>query len=110
MTSESVCQVARSWVDVNCFHTRLLGVVCFAIATVREFMDTSSYILVVSTAEFFQDNITSQNYITKLHHNITSQYYITKLHHKIASQYCITILHHKITSQNYITILHNNIT
>jgi hypothetical protein len=27
MYSESVCQVARSWVDVGTFHTRLFGVV-----------------------------------------------------------------------------------
>jgi hypothetical protein len=27
MSSESVCQVARSWVDVGSFHTRLFGVV-----------------------------------------------------------------------------------
>jgi len=27
MSSESVCQVALSWVDVGSFHTRLFGVV-----------------------------------------------------------------------------------
>ena len=27
MSSESVCQVARSWVDVGSFHAHLLGVV-----------------------------------------------------------------------------------
>jgi len=27
MSSESVCHVANSWVDVGSFHTRLLGVV-----------------------------------------------------------------------------------
>jgi hypothetical protein len=27
MSSESVCHVARSWVDVGSFHTRLYGVV-----------------------------------------------------------------------------------
>jgi len=27
MSSESVCQVARSWVDVGSFHMRLFGVV-----------------------------------------------------------------------------------
>jgi hypothetical protein len=43
MSSESVCQIARSWVDVGRFHTRLFGVVYFAIASVREFMDTPSY-------------------------------------------------------------------
>ena len=26
MSSESVCQVAHSWVDVDSFHTRLFGV------------------------------------------------------------------------------------
>jgi hypothetical protein len=42
MSSESVCQVARSWVDVGSFHTRLFGVVYFAIASVREFLDKPS--------------------------------------------------------------------
>jgi hypothetical protein len=46
MSSESVCQVARSWVEVGSFHTRLFGVVRFAIASVREFLDTPSYIVV----------------------------------------------------------------
>jgi len=27
MSSESVCQVARNWVDVDSFHTHLFGVV-----------------------------------------------------------------------------------
>ena len=27
MSSESVCRVARSWVEVGSFHTRLFGVV-----------------------------------------------------------------------------------
>ena len=27
MFIESVCQVAHSWVDLDCFHTRLFGVV-----------------------------------------------------------------------------------
>jgi hypothetical protein len=43
MSSESVHQVARSWVDVGSFHKRLFGVVYFAIASVREFLDTTSY-------------------------------------------------------------------
>jgi hypothetical protein len=43
MSSESVCQVARSWVDVGSFHKRLFGVVYFAILSVREFLDTPSY-------------------------------------------------------------------
>jgi hypothetical protein len=30
MSSESVCQVARSWVDVGSFQKRLFGVVYFA--------------------------------------------------------------------------------
>jgi hypothetical protein len=43
MSSQSVEQVARSWVDVGSFHTRLLVVVYFAaIASVREFLDTPS--------------------------------------------------------------------
>jgi hypothetical protein len=45
MYSVSVCQVARSWVDVGSCHTRLFGVVYFAIASVREFLDPPSYSL-----------------------------------------------------------------
>jgi hypothetical protein len=43
MSSESVCQVARSWVDVGSFHTRL--VVRFMIFTpsVWNILDTPSY-------------------------------------------------------------------
>jgi hypothetical protein len=40
MSSESVFQVARGWVDVGSFHIRLFGVVYLAIASVREFLDT----------------------------------------------------------------------
>jgi hypothetical protein len=45
MSSESVCQVARSWVDMGSFHTRLFGVVYFTIASVQEFLDTPLYIM-----------------------------------------------------------------
>jgi hypothetical protein len=45
MSSESVCQVARSWVDVGSFHTRIFGVLYYAVASVREFLDTPSYLI-----------------------------------------------------------------
>jgi hypothetical protein len=43
MSSESVCQVARKWVDMGSFHPRL--VVRFVIFTVsvRNILDTRSY-------------------------------------------------------------------
>jgi hypothetical protein len=41
VSSESMCQVARSWVDVGSFHTRLFGVVYFVIDSFREFLDTN---------------------------------------------------------------------
>jgi hypothetical protein len=44
MSSESVCQVAHSWVDVSSFHPRLFEVMYFAIASVREFPDTPSHL------------------------------------------------------------------
>jgi hypothetical protein len=53
MTSESVWQVARSWVDVGSFHTRLFGVVYFAITSFREFLDTPSYIWNYSTVKLY---------------------------------------------------------
>jgi hypothetical protein len=44
MSTESMCKVARNWVDVGSFHTRLFGVVYFDIASVREFLDSPSRI------------------------------------------------------------------
>jgi hypothetical protein len=53
MSSESVCQVARSGEEVGSFHTRLFGVVYFAIASVREFLDKSSYIHIFVWTRYF---------------------------------------------------------
>jgi hypothetical protein len=39
MSSESVCQVARNWMKVGSFQTRLLGVLYFSIVSVREILD-----------------------------------------------------------------------
>jgi hypothetical protein len=36
MSSESVCQVARSWVGVSSFHTRLFGVVYMTCGDFRD--------------------------------------------------------------------------
>jgi hypothetical protein len=60
MSSESVCQVARSWVDVSIIHTRLFGVVYFAIASFREFLDTPSY----CRGEESGDSTTVRTYVT----------------------------------------------
>jgi hypothetical protein len=43
MSSESVCQVARSWVDVGSFHTRLVVRFMIFTASVRNTLDTPSY-------------------------------------------------------------------
>jgi hypothetical protein len=43
MSSESVCPIASNWVDMGSFHTSLFGVVYFAIASVREFLDKPTY-------------------------------------------------------------------
>jgi hypothetical protein len=45
VSSESMCQVARSWVNGGNFLSCLFDVVYFAIASVREFLDTPSYSL-----------------------------------------------------------------
>jgi hypothetical protein len=45
MSSESVCQVARSWVDVGSFHTRLVACFMTFTASVRNILDTPSYFL-----------------------------------------------------------------
>jgi hypothetical protein len=47
MFSESVCQVARSWADVGNFHTCLVVRFMNFRASVRNILDTSSYLLVV---------------------------------------------------------------
>jgi hypothetical protein len=43
MSSESVCQVARSWVDVGSFHTRLVARFMIFTASVRNILDSLSY-------------------------------------------------------------------
>jgi hypothetical protein len=44
MSSEFVCQVARSWVEVGSFHTRLLVRLMIFTASVRNIWDTPSYL------------------------------------------------------------------
>jgi hypothetical protein len=43
MSSESVCQGARSWVDVGSFHTRLVVRFMIFTASGRTILDTSTY-------------------------------------------------------------------
>jgi hypothetical protein len=43
MSSESVCQVARSWVDVGSFYTRLVVRFMIFTASVWNILDTPSY-------------------------------------------------------------------
>jgi hypothetical protein len=43
MSGESVCQFARSWVDVASFHTRLVVMFMNFTASVRKILDTPSY-------------------------------------------------------------------
>jgi hypothetical protein len=47
MSSESVCQDARSWVDVGSFHTFLVVRVMIFTASVLNVLDTPSYAFVV---------------------------------------------------------------
>jgi hypothetical protein len=44
MPIESVCKVARSWVDVGSFHTRLVVRFMIFTASVRNILDTTSYL------------------------------------------------------------------
>jgi hypothetical protein len=46
MSSESVCQVARSWVDVGSFHMRLIIIFMSYTSSVRNILDIPSYIKV----------------------------------------------------------------
>jgi hypothetical protein len=43
MSSESVCQVARSWVDVGSFHMRLVVRFMIFTAKVRNILDRHMY-------------------------------------------------------------------
>jgi hypothetical protein len=43
MSIESVCQVARSWVEVGSFYTRLVAWFVIFTASVRNILDTTSY-------------------------------------------------------------------
>jgi hypothetical protein len=60
MSSESVCQVAPSWVDVGSFHKRLVVRFMTFTASVRNILDTHSYFYVKSimslNEEFIADN------------------------------------------------------
>jgi hypothetical protein len=47
MSSESVCQVARSWVDVGSFHTHLAVRFMIFTASVRNVLDTPSQICLI---------------------------------------------------------------
>jgi hypothetical protein len=58
-SSESVCQVARSWVDVGCFHTRLVLRLMIFTASVRNILDMPSYI--VSTGKDFRHELEDPN-------------------------------------------------
>jgi hypothetical protein len=50
MSSESVCQVALSWVDVGSFHTRLVVRFMIFTASTRSILDTPSYMYSLSTS------------------------------------------------------------
>jgi hypothetical protein len=44
MSCESVCQVARSWVDLGSFHTHLVVRFVISTASVQNILDTPSYL------------------------------------------------------------------
>jgi hypothetical protein len=46
MSSESVCLVAHRWVDVGSFYTRLVVMFMIFTRSVRNILDTPSYIRV----------------------------------------------------------------
>jgi hypothetical protein len=57
MSSESVCQVTRSWVDVGSFHARLLVRFMIFTALVRTILDTPSYLYCVSCYCLYVRNV-----------------------------------------------------
>jgi hypothetical protein len=58
MSNESVCQVARSWVDVGFFHTLLVVKFMIFAASVRNILDTPPY------AIYIERNKTNLNPLT----------------------------------------------
>jgi hypothetical protein len=53
MSSESVCQAARSWVDVGSFHMRFVVRFMIFTASVRDILDTPSYVEVSYSRLYF---------------------------------------------------------
>jgi hypothetical protein len=47
MSSESVCHVARSWMDVGSFHIRLVVSFMIFTASVQNILDTPLYMCVL---------------------------------------------------------------
>jgi hypothetical protein len=75
MSSESVCQVARSWVDVGSLHTRLFGVVY---VTCGDFHDGSEKGTVSVHQNFWQNTkrLSLLNHSTPLiWHPVTYSYF-----------------------------------
>jgi hypothetical protein len=69
MSSESVCQAARSWVEVGSFHTRLFGVV---------YVTCGDFDMIYIFNRSWVDT-RGQQYITHLHTNSTHNTEIGKL-------------------------------
>jgi hypothetical protein len=58
MSSESVCHVARSWVDVGSFHTRLLVRFMIFTASVRNILGTLVYAYSEEVSAWYVLNLT----------------------------------------------------
>jgi hypothetical protein len=77
MSSGSVCQVARCWVEVGSFHTRL--VVSFMIFTesVRNILDTPSYVQVCTVPRPRYEN--SQTFLLLITDQLHYSYLVVPL-------------------------------
>jgi hypothetical protein len=52
MFNESVCHVARSWMDVGSFQTRLVATFMIFTALVRNILDSTSYKKMATVKEY----------------------------------------------------------
>jgi hypothetical protein len=52
MSSESVCQVARSWVDMGSFHMRLVLTFMTFTASPWNILDTPSYVSLSNSEDY----------------------------------------------------------
>jgi hypothetical protein len=92
MSSKSVCRVACSWVDVGSFQTRLAVRFMILTASVRNILDTSSYVHM----SYFEVHVNRMKSALKVYQNtgkmssVPSSEARFSVHHFYETLYCPT--------------------